>query len=335
MERKVGSDILFLNESDIKATSISIEETIDVVEDTYRLYSSGLAVNKAKLATWLEAFDEPKKMITVLPAYIGSQNVGGMKLGGLNFDNPIKRRIPSHHFMTILQDGESMVPIAVLESSYLTLLRTAANGAIGMKYLGSKHAHTVTLVGAGAQSILQLKALSKVMKIEKVYINDIRKELATSFQREMSTELGVDIEATDSLEKAISKSDVTCLVTSADESVLRYRWVKKGALISSFGVFQQCDFQTIKKVDKIVVDHIRQTLEMGELAKWAEKGWLSASNIYAELSDVITGKKNGRENDDEVILFVPIGMGMLDIAMANLVYKKAIKMSVGQTLKLR
>jgi len=310
---------------------LSITKAIEIVEEAHKMYGRGTVSNPSKLTMFLDIFGKPRIAYVAQPAYIESINRAGVKWSAINHDNP-KKGYPSIIQFIILNDGETMRPLAVMEGQWITGIRTAASAAVGIKYLGKKDASNLASIGAGYQSTFQLRAINEVIKIDNVFINDIQREKSERFAKEMSNELGLNVESVDTVEDAIKKSDIICLITSAAEPIMKYDWLSKGTLVCAQAIDSQCDFVTVKQADKIVVDHLDQTMVMGETTQWMVKGYIKYRDIYAEIGEIVSGKKPGREEHDEIILYTPIGMGVLDVATAHWVYENAQKKRLGVTL---
>jgi ornithine cyclodeaminase/alanine dehydrogenase len=112
---------------------------------------------------------------------------------------------------------------------------------------------------------------------------------------------------------------------------VKNEWFKKGSVFVSLGSYQECDEDIPLTADKIIVDSWAQCSHRGELAKLAARGSITEKSIYAELGEIVAGKKQGRTNKEERILAVPIGLGSLDIALAKKVVEKARELGVGST----
>jgi ornithine cyclodeaminase/alanine dehydrogenase-like protein (mu-crystallin family) len=213
----------------------------------------------------------------------------------------------------------------------MTAMRTGAASAVGVKYLAKKDPKTLFIIGLGYQSRFQLRAVNEVMKIDEVYVNDISRKAEEQFAKEMGQELDLKI-TSQSIKDAVQKSDVIVTATAASEPLIRFDWVKKGTLISAIGSFQEFDFVTIKSVSKIIVDHLKQTSYIGNLRKWYPKGYFTDREVYAEIGEIVSSKKPGRTSENEIILYIPIGVSILDLACGSLIYKRAKEKGLGQTL---
>jgi ornithine cyclodeaminase/alanine dehydrogenase-like protein (mu-crystallin family) len=176
---------------------------------------------------------------------------------------------------------------------------------------------------------MHLRAFHQVFKLKEVRVIDIKEGAAERYREEMTAELGLNILPKKCYKDTVEGADIVCTVTIADQPLVRKDWLKKGTLVVSAGSYQELEPEVVLSSDKIVVDSWAQTSHRGELAKLVEAGKLGEKNIYAEIGDILVGKKKGRERDDEDILAVPIGIGSLDIACAFEVYRKALEQKIG------
>jgi ornithine cyclodeaminase/alanine dehydrogenase-like protein (mu-crystallin family) len=326
-------EILYLSQSDVIKAGLTMSETVDIVERAYRAHGRGEAVIPAKIVMDLETVGRPRAGANAMPSYImDGWNVIGIKWWTFNYDNPTKHNVPSHFPLLILNDPETVAPYAIMEANWMTAMRTGAASAVGVKYLAKKNPKSLFIIGLGYQSRFQLRAVNEVMKIEEVYVNDISKKAEEQFAKEMAEELGLKI-TPEPVRDAVQKSDVIITATAANEPLIKFDWVRKGTLISAVGSFQEFDFVTIKSVNKIVVDHLKQTSYIGNLRKWYAKGYFTDREVYGEIGEIVSGKKPGRTSEDEIILYIPIGVSILDLACGSLIFRRAKEKGLGQTLK--
>jgi len=326
-------ETLLLSKSDIEEL-ITIDDVIKVVEKTYKEFAEGRVINPPKLSLDLGesgAWPNYNAFINAMPAYVGWLDIAGLKWAGGFWDN-VKRGLPSISALILLVDPRTGIFKAVMEGAYITALRTGAATAVGVKYLARKDSKIVGIYGAGTQGRFQALALSKVMKIEQLKIYDIRKEAMERYIKEMSSKLNTEITPVDIPEEA-ADADIVITVTTSKIPFLKSEWIKEGTLIAALGSYQELCDDTIKKANKIVVDHVQQCLHRGALKTLAERGEINENDIYATIGEIVAKKKPGRTSDDEIILYVPIGIGALDVAVAALAYKKALEKGVGHLFK--
>lgn len=326
--------VLYLSGKDVVETGLTMKETIEVSENTYKAYATGDASLGKKAGLNMEVFGRPRDSgLTAMSAYVRPLGIAGLKWIGLNFENPAKRDLPSHTAMIILNDAESMAPLAIMEGGWITAMRTGAATGVGAKYLAREGASTVGVIGAGYQSRFQMLALKEVLPLDRILVTDVVKARCQSLAHDMTNELGVQVMPVESPRKAAENSDIIVTVTSADEPLVLHQWLRTGTLVCALTDHSNFDYDVTKKANKIVVDNIENTLHLGELAKWIEKGLVSEKNIYAEIGEVIAGKKRGRENAKELILYVPIGVGYLDVAVGAAVLELAKQRRLGQLVE--
>ncbi|MFX1405013.1 MAG: ornithine cyclodeaminase family protein [Promethearchaeota archaeon] len=326
-------EVRYLSSEEVLQSGLTMKTTIDVTEKVYRAHSEGKATLGKKTGINMEPFGRRRDSgLTAMTAFLQAFNVAGLKWIGLNFDNPAKHDLPSHTALIVLNDAETMVPLAIMEGGWITAMRTGAATAVGAKYLARKDSRVVGILGAGFQSRFQIRALNEVLQIDKILITDLVKARCEELARETKAELGLNVITADSPKAIAEKSDVIVTLTSADAPLIRHQWLRPGTLLCALTDHSNFDFEVTKNANKIIVDDTYSTMHLGELSKWVDQGLISEKNIYAEIGEVILGQKKGREKKDEQILYVPIGMGSLDVATANEVFTLSKKKNLGKLL---
>ena len=266
--------------------------------------------------------------------YVGGEyNIAGIKWigsGPMNY----KKGLPRASVTVILNDPDTKLPIAISDSTRISVMRTGATGGLAIKYLAKKEPHTITICGAGAQSRTQLEAaLLERPSIKKVYIYDIVQSQSEKFAKEMGEKFPVEIVIVDekTLPKAVSDSEIIITVTLASEPIIHGEWIKKGTLMINMADYEYT-YDCVQLASKIVVDtwvNIKHRL-ISTVSLMYRDGLIKDEDIYAHLGEIINGKKPGRENEDEIIYFNAVGMGIEDIAVVARAYKKAKELGLGQ-----
>ena len=184
--------------------------------------------------------------------------------------------------------------------------------------------------------------MNELFKIEEVRAFDIVPELKDKFKKEMSERLGLNIKTFDSVREVVKGTDVICMVTNSVEPILMEEWVEPGCHVCATAIFSDTDPNCAVKFDKWVVGWYGRDLTWvdGE-----EKGKLGGrtpaiynytrKNVYADLAtEIMPGKKPGRESEKERTIMTHAGMPALDVAAAALVYEKAKEKGIGTILKV-
>jgi ornithine cyclodeaminase/alanine dehydrogenase-like protein (mu-crystallin family) len=222
--------------------------------------------------------------------------------------------------MIVLQEPATGYPLAVMDGGHITNLRTGAAIAVCAKYYAAADASTVAIIGAGTQGRYALEALTHLYDLTRVNVQDIRHESACAYAAEMNSQFGIETQAVEHVEDAVRDADIVVTVTYANEPLVQDSWLRPGSTAISAGSFQEFADDAVSKMDKIVVDSWEQCAHRGELKRFAEAREMDEGTIFAEVGETVAGKKAGRENPEERILVVPIGLGSHDIAIARSLY---------------
>ncbi|HHI00927.1 MAG TPA: ornithine cyclodeaminase family protein [Thermococcus litoralis] len=325
--------MLLLTREDLEKV-LAMREVIEAVEKAFlELYHEKA---KVPLRTILEV-EKHNGFLLYMPSYLESSEALAVKVVSLYPENP-KKGIPSVLASILLNDPETGKPLAFMEGTYITAMRTGAASGVATKYLARKDAKTVGIIGAGVQARTQLWAVYEVRNIEKAYVYDINKEKSQNFADEMSKKFGVEIDVVESPKEVAENSDILIIATTARKPVLRGEWVKEGTHINSIGWVgkdaRELDSETVKK-SKLVVDSREGVLnESGDIIIPIKEGIIDETHIYAELSELVAGAKKGRDNDREITLFKSVGLAIEDAITAKLAYEKALKLGIGTHVEL-
>jgi len=322
-------DTLLLSKSDIKKL-ITMKEVVEVVDKTYVGLGEAKVINPTKVNLDLgENAEWPpyRGSLNAMPAYVGWLDSAGLKWSAGFLDNP-KKGLPFINAMILLINPSTGQFKAVMDGSEITSLRTGAQAAATLKYLYNKKSIRIGLYGAGIQGHQQISAVSQLFNIEELKIYDIKKEKSEKLAEDIKDRVTGNIIIVDSPEKA-ADAEVLISVTTSREKFIKNSWVKPGTVLLALGSYQECDDDFILTADKIIVDHIGQCLHRGALKELSARGKISEKNIYATIGEIAAGKKEGRSSDKERLLCIPIGMGAMDVAVATVVYKRAIEKGLG------
>lgn len=321
---------LLINQEQVKSL-LDMPTVLNMVEQVYRSHGEGKVIMPTKITLDLgegQPWPPYKGFMNAMPAYLGDVDIAGIKWAG-GFQDNAKIGLPYISAMILLINPKNGAFIAAMDGAYITAIRTGAASAICAKVLAQKDASILGIIGAGVQGRMHLRAFQQVFKLKEVRVIDIREDVLEKYCREMKAELDLNILSKKSYQEVVDGADIVCTVTIAEEPLIRKEWLKKGTLVVSAGSYQELDSEVVLSADKIVVDHWVQASHRGELAKLVESGKIGEKDIYAEIGEILAGKKKGRERDDENILAVPIGLGSVDIRCAFEVFKKATEKGIG------
>ncbi len=331
--------ILFLNNKAMeRAGVLDMAAAISDVEKTYILYAKGDVISPGKCVLRWGKTPEDENIygrINAMPGYIGGEyDMAGIKWIGSGPQN-FKKGLPRASVTVILNDPDTKLPVCVADGTAVSTMRTGASGGVAIKLLAKKDAAVMTICGAGAQAPTQLEAaLIARPAITKVYIYDIRPESSQKFAGYIKEKYPkVEAIPTDNIESAVRESDIIDCVTLASEPFIKGEWLKKGSLVMNMADFE-VDYECVKRSSKICCDYwegIKHRMISTVALMWKDDK-IRDEDIHAELGQILTGDKPGRENDDEIIYFNAVGAGIMDIALTTRCYKKALEMNEGQAL---
>lgn len=270
-----------------------------------------------------QIFDEKtQNRINCMPSTLVSERVCGVKWVAVFPENPLKNMRNVTGTM-ILSEIDCGTTLSVMDGTYITGIRTATVGAVAAKYLAREDSRTVGFIGAGHEARRHFEMLKLVRpSIDTCRVSSRRESTVAAFIADMSKKYPeVEfVNCADNYESAVSSADIIVTATSTQKDLLKAAWVKPGATYIHVGGWED-EFAVAEKADKIVCDeweavkHRSQTLSRMYVA-----GRLRDEDIYSNLSDVILGKKAGRENGTEFIYFNSVGLAFIDVEFAKTVY---------------
>jgi len=325
---------LLLTAQEVKEV-LSIKDAIAAVEEAFREKGLGLVKMPPKLYLF---FKEYEGDLRVMPAYMKHSGIAGVKVVNVHPRNPREHNLPTVMAVIELVDPKTGAPLAIMDGTLITAFRTGAAGGVAAKYLARKDSRVVGVIGAGVQGRYQLLALAEVLPcIEQVRVYDVRGEAARAYADEMGRKLGLDVKACASPEEAVRGVDVLVTATPSTKPIVEDSWVEPGLHINAMGADapgkEELDPAILKRA-KVVVDDVKQASHSGEINVPISKGLFSVEEIYAELGEIVAGKKPGRVSNDEITVFDSTGLAIQDVAVARLVYEEAKKKGVGTRVKL-
>lgn len=227
-------------------------------------------------------------------------------------------------------------PVMFSEMTLMTALRTAANSALAASLMSRKDSTVLAMIGTGAQSEFQARALPLVRNITTVRYFDTDPEAMDKFAYNMA-DSGLELIACESAEQAVNGADIitVCTARFAHVDVLKDEWVKPGVHINAIGGDSkgktELELSILSHV-KVVVEYFDQAIGEGEIQRLGEEK--ARQVVYAELTELVNGSKSGRDSDDEITLFDSVGIGLEDYSVLRLCYELAEKYGVGEDIEL-
>ena len=323
---------LYLTQDEVKSI-LDMKSTLEAVESAFREMGNENIEMPARVYLHFD-----KGVLIAMPAYMPGLDAAGTKLVTVHPGNKQAYGLPAVNARIVLNSPENGLPLAIMDGTYVTALRTGAAGATGIKYLSREDSKEVGLCGLGVQGRSQLMGLMEVRPgVEKIKIYDIIPEAKKAFVDEMNEKYsGVKFVPVDSAKEAVEGSDIVITCTPSPKAFINGVWLKKGCHVSAIGADtgakRELMTSVIERCDKLVVDFIPQAFVTGDFRIPKEEGVITEEDIYAELGQIVAGKKEGRTSPDEVTLFKATGLAIQDVGTAHKVYQLAKEKGIGITL---
>lgn len=258
------------------------------------------------------------KVVTVVPE---NKKIGKKTINGI----------------VMLSDFQTGEPLALLEGSYLTMIRTGALSGVATKHLARHNAKTLCIIGTGEQAKGIAEAVFTVRDIEKVILYNRTEEKAYAFSQYIQGRFNKPAYVHTNANEAISEADIIVTTTNASTPVFSEK-LQKGVHVNAVGSFkpnmQELPSHAIAGANKVVVESKEAALEeTGDLQVPIQEGLFEASDIHAELGQIISGEKPGRESDEEITIFKSVGLAVVDIVVAKYLYERAVERGVGNRIE--
>ena len=318
--------ILYLSQEDVKKC-ITVRESIDSVEEGMKLCGNGKTIHPPKIYMEIEKYHG---FIKPMIAFADEpMNISATKNFSF-FPENRKTGLPTVHATIILNNPQNGLPLAIMDGTIITALRTAATTAVAAKYLAKTDSNIIGIFGAGVQGRSHLLCLSELFDISSVRVGDISKKYRDEFAKEMSKKLGIEVKAVEGKKDVVRGADIIITCTTGNEPLVMKEDVEPGMFIGKVGSYQEIDFGVIDVVDKYVIDFWEYVSHRVPEIRDAK---VEHEDIYAEIAEIVAGRKKGRINSYEKILFVSIGMGIEDAAVGLKVYENAKTLNIGKWLE--
>ena len=323
----LGEKLLYLSRADVAAAGPTMAEIIAALEAMFREKGEG----RVEMPPKIGIHTRPDAFIHAMPAAIAGQDAAGLKWVA-GYPENSKRGLPYITGLLILNDAETGLPIALMDCTWITAQRTGAATAVAAKYLARPDSASVGVLGCGVQARSNFEALKAVFPVRKLYAYDTHPDRAASYATEMSLKFGIDAIAAVEPRQAVIDSDIVVTagpILRQPHATIRAGWLAAGAFASLVDFDSYWHPDALREADKFTTDDVPQ------LHHYRDIGYFqNLPPIHADLGELVTGKKPGRESQSERTMACNLGLALDDIAVAPLIYARAKEMGIGQWLRL-
>lgn len=328
-------DIAYLNGPDVERLALTDDEILEAVKAALTAQGRGETVVEPRVHLIPES--SAKGHFNVLRGYVKPLGVAGVKVVSDFVDN-YKLGLPSEMALLNLFAPDTGMPLAVIDATAITDMRTGAMTAIGALYLANPDSRVLGHIGARGTAYWNVRLLDHLFDFDEIRVHSLRPESRAAFGERLARDLGKPVKVVDDWESCVRGADIVVEASRlpAPQPMLKTEWIGKGALVVPYGTMSAVELSLTDIMDKIVVDdwgQCRKGLPFGALRQHVDSDRLTEKNLHAELGQVVAGVKPGRQRDNETILFWHRGLSITDIALGHALLEKAKKTGVGQTLR--
>ncbi len=329
-------EVLFLSRDDVRAAmGGSIRAYVEALRVALALHANGATAQPLKpYLRWREHGHIADRIIA-MPGYVGGeQPMAGIKWIGSKHDNPTARGIERASAVIVLNDPETHFPVAIMEGSEISGMRTAGVTVLATEYLARAALASVALIGCGFIGRLHaLGLLEAFPSIETLHLFDAHEPAARRLADELA-DRDVAVQVCASAEQAVRAGELVVPCTVTDAPYIQLEWLSPGTFVSNISLMD-VEPDAYVGVDKLVVDDWEQCNREGKtIHTLVQEGRLSREQLHAELGEIVLGTRPGRTDPDERIMLSPMGMAIEDVACAAAVYRHAREHGTGRWLTL-
>jgi ornithine cyclodeaminase/alanine dehydrogenase-like protein (mu-crystallin family) len=320
MTDHLGQKLLYLSQSDVAAVGLTMAEIIAALERMFREKGEG----RVEMPPKIGIHPAPDAFIHAMPASIPAQKAAGIKwVGGYPANS--KRGLPYITGLLILNDFETGIPLALMDATWIT-------AALSAKYLARPDSAIVGILGCGVQGRSNLEALKVLFPLKKVFAYDTHPARSARYAQEMSSKLGIEAVPVTDPKQAVVNSDIVVTagpILRKPHATIQRGWLREGAVASLVDFDSYWHPDALHEVDKFCTDDVPQ------LHHYRDIGYFqNIPPIYADLGELVTGRKAGREKREERTIACNLGLALDDIATAPVVYQLALEKGIGTWLPL-
>jgi ornithine cyclodeaminase len=326
----------YLHHGDVQALAMTDAEIVAAVEQG--LIAQGRREVTIEPRMHLVPEKDYPGHFNVLRGYIRPLGLAGVKVVG-DFYRNYQVGLPSELALLNLFDPKTGVPIAIIDASDITDMRTGAITAIGAKHLARKNSKVLGHIGARGTSYWNVRLLDSIFDFDEIRVHSRRPESRNEFAAQLEKDLKKKITVTEDWESCVRGADIIVEASRLEkpEPMLKTEWIKKGACVIPYGTMSAVELSLTDIMSKMVMDDWGQAKAgpFGALRAHVDSGRLSEETLHAELGQIVAGLKPGRESEDETNLFWHRGLSLSDIALGAAMLEKAKAMGLGQKLLFR
>jgi ornithine cyclodeaminase/alanine dehydrogenase-like protein (mu-crystallin family) len=308
---------------------LNVEDALSVCEQVYLMHARGSVVLSSPASLKLDVSEDFHNHWHVKSVFLKDVPATGVRVYNY-YDDGVRNTVGGLDCTRyiVLSDPHSGAPLAIVDEHWSYAIRSAAAATIPCRWLASKEPKVLGLVGVGTMGSNALRCLRTMYGFEEIRCTSRRSETRRAFAEQWSKELGIPVIAKDSIEEVVRGADIAVGGTTSHDVVSRELWLKPGATFISLAR-RELDPAGWGKLDKVVIDSWEFNMLQREFRRMIEEGQFSRAQLYAEIHELVSGAKKGRERADERILIHTTGLVSQDVALAHFLYRRALEKGLG------
>lgn len=322
------NQLLYLSQAEVASAGLTMAEIINAVETAFREKGHGRVEMPPKPGIHPGGGDN---FIHAMPAYIEGMRSAGVKWVS-GFPGNQSRGLPYITGLLILNDTETGLPLAVMDCVWITAMRTAAATAVAARYLARPDSTTMGILGCGVQGRSHVEALHELFPLQQVMAYDTNPAAAQKFAAEMTARFALAVKIVDHPRDAVSGCDLVVTagpILKQPHQTIKAGWLHEGAFASLVDFDSYWHPAAMMEADKFCTDDVPQ------LRHYQQVGYFQQiPAIHAEIAELVTGQKPGRETPGERTMTANLGLAMDDMAVAPLIFERAVEKQIGTWLPL-
>ena len=322
------SRLLYLSQEEVTAVGLTMIEIIEVLEAAFREKGKGRTEMPPKPGIHPGSGDN---FIHAMPAYIPALKAAGVKWVS-GFPENYKLGLPYITGLLILNDPETGLPISVMDCVWITGMRTGAASAVSAKYLARQKSSVVGVLGCGVQGRTHVEALNALFPLKKVMAYDVNSEAVDRYVDEISSRFNLDVIPVATPREAVTGCDLVVTagpILKEPHATIQAGWLDEGAFASLVDFDSYWHADAMGETAKFCTDDTQQ------LSHYQQAGYFQKiPPLHADLGELVTGQKPGRETTSEKTMTANLGLALDDMAVAPVIFQKAVEKGLGTWLPL-
>ncbi|MFC1859769.1 ornithine cyclodeaminase family protein [Thermodesulfobacteriota bacterium] len=320
--------LLYLSQADVAAVGLTMSEIIDALEIAFREKGVGHTEMPPKPGIHPGGKDN---FIHAMPAYIPAMKSAGIKWVS-GFPDNHQRGLPYITGLLILNDAETGLPLSVMDCVWITGMRTGAASALSARYLARPDSETIGILGCGVQGFTNFEAMNVLFPLKRVMAYDTDEKALRRYVEKITRRFEVGVVPVYTPQEAVTGCDIVITagpILKKPHCTIPAGWLQEGAFASLVDFDSYWHPEAMAEANKFCTDDTPQ------LRYYQQSGYFEKiPDVHADLGELATGKKPGRESPQERTMTANLGLAIDDMAVAPLIFQRAKEKGIGTWLPL-